>query len=438
MKIAPSYKKNLIYAALALLGFLLIIFINHFYANSNFRIDKSEIKYKFPPADKAASGSEIALLKEQLEKTTDATSRALAQAQLAQLYVTEAKKTSQEKLYTEAQSLAESSLKVIPKNKNAVLALSKVMSARHEFNTALTLLDELPGPGPKNEETAYLRAVDLMSLSKFDEAYESADYLTTVSPGIGTATLKALLLGQMGQDDLAFYYFKRALQLEDVGEDTQSVITRGQFATFLIKKGNYSDAILLCDSALEIQPANAYVKLVKAQAFNAQKKYSQAYELMSTAFSESKEPIYLLNMVISLKLLNRETDFKVLADEALKIYLSDIAQNRYGHLLDLAALYYVRGEFDKSSESILKDQQNRHNVRGDLMLAKIYIQTKKEKEARSIIEKQIAKGSTEPALFYLMQSILTGENSKTLKDLYSQRAKNSNPDFNPDLLLKIP
>ena len=425
-------------------AFSLLLFWFHAFslkAGPEFNLTESEIAYKFTITPVDTTQSEISNITQRITAQIKSPTSTQDLAELANLYISEAKKTGNSDYYSEAEKLAVKSLTLGPKDKSAKaakLAIVRVLTARHQFREALQTLEEFPEGSKNSPEVVYLRAIIHLALSDFSAAFNEANTLIKVKPDIGSATLKALVLSQLGQDDLAFHYFKKAVQLEDIGEQVQSVLTRAQFAQFLIKRGEYDKALLLCDSGLKIIPTNAYLKLVKAQAFNSQKKYKEAYELMSKAFAESKEPTYLLNMLFSLKLLKRETDFKILSDEVLKIYIKEAEQNSYGHLLDLASVYYILNDFEKSAKTVLLDQQNRNNLRGDLILAKALIKLNKTEKAREVLEAQIAKGSTEVSLFYLMTELLEGENNKKLRDLFTQRIAKNNSNFNLDLLFSIP
>ena len=407
----------------------------------NYKLNESELNYKFTITPSDTTSAEILNLKNKIESAKKSPTLAQELAELANLYISEAKKSGLSEYYNEAERLANQSLKLGPKEKSARsadLTLVKVLSARHQFSEALVKLEKISINSRNSPEIVYLRAIVHLALSEFSEALDDVNVLIKVKPDISSATLKALVLGQLGQDDLAFYYFKKALQLEDIGEQGQSVLTRAQFAQFLIKKGEYNQALHLCDSGLKIIPTNSYLKLVKAQAFNSQKKYLEAYDLLSKAFAESKEPTYLLNMLFSLKLLKRDSDFKVLSEQVLKIYEKEAEQNSYGHLLDLASVYYILNEFKKAEQTVILDQRNRSNLRGNLILAKALIKLKQTEQARDVLESQIAMGSTDVSLFYLMMDILEGENNKKLRDLYFQRTVKNNSNFNSELLFNIP
>ncbi len=405
---------------------------------SKWNLDADRIEFRFPPLEATISISETETLKKRLAESKDPNELSSLQAQLANVYVSTAKKTGQTELYSEAETLAISSLSLVSENPQATMALVKVLSARHEFGKALELLNSVNLNTKSSGDIIYLRALTFLALGRFDEAFTDAIALANQSPSLSTATLKALVYNHLGLDDLAFHYFSKALELEDIGEDAQAVLTRGQFAVFLIKKGNYTDAIRLTDAALKVIPNSAYVKLVKAQALNAQKKYVEAYALLTRAFADSKEPIYLLNMVFSLKLQKKSEDFNVLAQESIDIYKKEIKENLYGHLLDLASLYYVTENYKECIKTVLLDQQNRRNLRGDLLLAKSYIKQSKISDARDVLEKQIATGTTEVALYYLIKTILNEKTELSLIQLYDLKAEQNNPNYNMDLLFTLP
>ena len=303
--------------------------------------------------------------------------------------------------------------------------------------SALVRIEELFGSG-LSEDSASLRSSIYIALSQFPEALLQINYLLKIKPDIGSATLKALVLSHMGQDDMAFYYFKRALQIEDLNEELQSVFTRAQLAQFLIKKGNYNQAIDLCDAALKIVAINTFIKFVKAEALAAQKKYTMAYNLYENAFAQSKEPIYLLHMIFMTKILNKKSDFKILTDQALKIYQKDVQDNPYGHLLDLAELHYVMDNYKESLNVLLESRKLRKSLRSEVLLSKLLLKLNKPEQAKDILEAQIAAGSTDVSLFYLILDILKGDNNKELREIYTKKIKTNNSKFNSENLMVIP
>jgi len=424
---------------LVALGVILSVGIYVFKSNPQaYKISASEIEYKFESAN-STQQSEFDFVKKKVESTGNPD--LLDLASLADLYVTEAKKTGNTAYYDKAEKLAQSILKQSLNQaiqlKSAHLTMVNVMTARHQFKEALEKLDKIFGV-QMSEDTAYPKALIYLALNKFDDAFAQINFLIKAKPSMATATLKALVLSHVGQDDLAFHYFKRAIQLEDINENSQSVLTRGQFATFLIKKGQYADAIKICDTALKIIPANNFIKHVKAQAYNAQKDYEKAYQLLSAAFAESKDPVYLLQMVYSLKLLNKENDFNILTNQAIAIFKTEVELKNYGHLADLAGLYYVMGDDQNAIRTVMLDQESKKTLRTDLILAKALIRTKKTEQARDIVEGQIAKNSTDASLDYLMVEILNGNSNKNLREIYLSRAKAKNNKFNLDQMMKIP
>jgi tetratricopeptide (TPR) repeat protein len=429
-----------IYKIFFSLGLLAAIIIAFYILNfpKKFKLSEADLAYKFELSNTTKQNEfEIARNKVLTEKLPNLADVLL----LAELYVSEAKKTGNNNYYNEADKLALSAEKTAPKGSplyhQALNVRASVMIARHQFAEALVMIDRSDAAA-KSPETSSLKILIYLAQNNFEAAFSEVNYLIKANPSMGSATLKALTLSHLGQDDLAFHYFKRALQIEDIGEESQSVITRAQFAQFLIKKGRYDDAIKLCDIALGIIPTNAFAKHVKASALNAKKKYQQAYVLLNEAFAQTKDPAYLLQMVYSLKLLDKTNDFNILSAEAIKIFKTEIEQKSYGHLADLAALYYITGDYTNSIKIISQDQQTKKTLRTDLLLAKNLIQTKKLEAARDLLESQIAKNTTDVTVYYLMLEMLTENHNKNLRKIYLARARLNNENFNQDMLMKIP
>ena len=165
--------------------------------------------------------------------------------------------------------------------------------------------------------------------------------------------------------------------------------------------------------------------------------FISAERLMS--FRERMFTTFLLHMLNALKLINKSfANFNTLANEVQAVYQNELGSNNYGHLADLATLQYLLGDYQKTIETILIDRKSKRTLRADLLLVKALIQLKKVEEARDILEEQIARGSTDASLDYLMLEVLPGDYNSNLRELYLSKAKRVNPNFNSDLLFKVP
>ena len=399
-----------------------------------FKLQLSELNYKFQPAV-FVRNPEIAILQQRIAQNEGSSDIELAA--LAELFIAEAKRSGSTDYYAQAETLAKSALNVNNKNKTAHTVLIKIMIARHQFQDALTKVNNLFSDA-LTTDSASLRAAIYMAVGRLPEALTQINFLVRAKPDLGSATLKALVLAQMGQDDLALHYFQRAIKIEDLNEELQSVFTRGQLAQLLIKKGNASQAIQLCDVALKIVPEHPFLLYVKAQAYVSQKNYKQAFALFQTAFAQSKEPVYLLNMVFVTKIMKNDADFKILSQQALTIYESESDSDSYGHLIDLAELHYVMGNFEKALLVLRKNEKLRKTFRSEVALAKTLMMLDKFEDARDIIEAQIAIGATDVSVYYLMLDLAKGDHNDRLRKALLDRIRIHNPKFNAEILMIIP
>ena len=399
-----------------------------------FKLQLSELNYKFQPAA-FVRNPEIAILQQRIAQNEGSSDIELAA--LAELFIAEAKRSGSTDYYAQAETLAKSALNVNNKNKTAHTVLIKIMIARHQFQDALTKVNNLFSDA-LTTDSASLRAAIYMAVGRLPEALTQINFLVRAKPDLGSATLKALVLAQMGQDDLALHYFQRAIKIEDLNEELQSVFTRGQLAQLLIKKGNASQAIQLCDVALKIVPEHPFLLYVKAQAYVSQKNYKQAFALFQTAFAQSKEPVYLLNMVFVTKIMKNDADFKILSQQALTIYESESDSDSYGHLIDLAELHYVMGNFEKALLVLRKNEKLRKTFRSEVALAKTLMMLDKFEDARDIIEAQIAIGATDVSVYYLMLDLAKGDLNDRLRKALLDRIRIHNPKFNAEILMIIP
>lgn len=418
----------------ALFFFLAGYYLKSESPRSKFNLELQDLKYKFPNQN-ATLASELTIYQERFNLLTNPSD--LDYSTLAELHIGSAKRNGSSTSYDTAEKLAQSSLKLNQRNKVAHVVLIKVLIARHQFQEALLKIDEIFG-AEISAESAGLRSMVHLALGNYQRALVEINQLIKLKPDLGSATLKALALGHVGQDELAKHYFLRALQIEDLNEELQSTYTRGQLAQLLNKKGHYKQALALCDLALEISPKNPFIFFVKAESLIAQKDYHQARTLLQDAFIASKDPVYLLHMIFIAKILKKENDFKALSERALKIYETEVESNQYGHLADLASLYYVMGDFEKSHTLLQRNRKIRMTLKAEIALAKNLIQLKKPETAREIVEAQILIGATDVSLFYLMLDLLKGDHNENLRRIYQQKIKANNSRFNSDILMVIP
>jgi tetratricopeptide (TPR) repeat protein len=401
-------------------------------------LSEADYQYKFQQALNDNLEAEFIELQKKEKLHSNSPDHAIELAQLANLYIAKAKRYSKAEYYDQAQTITQKSLSLLPQNKPALLSQSKIFAARHQFGDALRTLDLLTQSHPEDSESAYLKAVNYLAIGNYAEALKKINTTLNQKPDLASATLKAVILSHIGQDDLAFYYFKKSLFIEDIGEEFQSTITRGQFAQFMAKKGEYQLAHQICDAGLKINPDSPYLKSVKAQILIQQKSYSAANKLAEQAFSTSKDPLHLLTLIYTLKILKQEDSVETLSQQLKKTLTEDLEKNEYGHLIDLSAVYFLQGNYDLSEKTLLQDSKNRKNSKANLMLAKIYYLQNKLQLSKELCEEEVLKGTTESAFYYLMSDILKQQKNFELSETYLNLAKKLNKNFNYEILYQVP
>lgn len=426
------------YAYLSVLLFLILVAFlaisNRPFLSPTYNLSASDFEYKYEQAISDNLEAEFLQLQKNETKISDAKNT----AQLANLYVAKAKRSGNSEYYDQAEVLAKKSLSLKPENKLAVLVQSKIFAARHQFSDAIKTLDLAAGAQSSDPESAYLKSVSFLGLGDYSEALKSINITLNQKPDLASATLKAVILSQIGQDDLAFYYFKKSLAIEDIGEEFQSTITRGQFAQFLTKKGQHQLAHEVCDSGFKINPSSSYLKFIKTQILIQQKKYTLANKYIEEAFASSKDPLHLLSLLVSLKTLNQTENLKVLSAGLINSLSEELKKNEYGHLVDLASVHYLLGEYEISEKILLEDVKNRKSSRANLILAKIYYLQNKFDKAKEKSEEEIFNGTTEAAFYFLMSDVLNQQKNKDLSLTYLNLAKRYNSNFNSEIMYQIP
>ena len=184
--------------------------------STRYRLSTKDVEYKYQNAITNSTEKELNDLKAKVDDNSHPDDSADNLARLSEIYISEAKRTNNLDFYSKAEEIAEKSLKLQPLNKVAMLSVAKILMARHQFHEAISTIDKIPEKHKKSPEAIYLKAVSYIALGLFNEALEQSNLLSATEPSLSSATLKALIMSYLGQDDLAFYYFKRAIEIEDI------------------------------------------------------------------------------------------------------------------------------------------------------------------------------------------------------------------------------
>jgi tetratricopeptide (TPR) repeat protein len=192
----------------------------------------------------------------------------LERTALAQTYLKLAKATGDTHWYLQAEQAAQLSRSQLPfNNTGATLVLAKVAEAKHDFQTSVTLAQEVLATEPQNETALGLLVTSYLAQGKLAQAELIATQLVEQIPTLGTYTLSALVTTARGKDELAAQQFQSAIAAEEPGEQGSSAYVRIVYGRFLMERHQLGQARTLLKEAQRIAPQDpaALVSLAKLE-----------------------------------------------------------------------------------------------------------------------------------------------------------------------------
>jgi tetratricopeptide (TPR) repeat protein len=258
-------------------------------------------------------------------------------ADLAALYVKQAKLTGDVTWYDKAEAMAKESLKASPvSNPRAKLALSETYEKRHLFAQSLQLAKEVLAELPSHPEALEAYATVNLAVGEIDEAIRAADLVVAIRPVSPYLTLKALTLNARGRDAEAEYYFRKAIEVEETTDPQGAAYTRTVYARFLITKGRYEQARTLLNEALTIVPRLPLALGVSTDLYLKQKQWDKAAAEAFEAFAASPQVSSLRKISRAKKMQGDERGAEDAMREAHALALKEIKSGVHAHPLELA------------------------------------------------------------------------------------------------------
>jgi tetratricopeptide (TPR) repeat protein len=331
-----------------------------------------EAPYRYPFYDSLAAGDrnptarlqqEMAVYQEQMQRYPD---RALGQASLATAYFKMARLTGEGSWYLLAEQTAQQSLgKLAVDNTEALSVLARVTEARHDFDGALRLAQQLPP-----QEALPIRVSANLALGHLSEASQASEALVDQTLSQSAFTLQALVQTAQGKDREALQSFDYALEVEEVGELSNSARTRTLLGRFYYERGELQKANDLYKEALQILPNDRQALLNQGQLALRQDQpqvaeqiYQQLAGLTSGGASTVFEPLILRGRAQVAVQQGKQTEAEALWAEAETLLRqsfvgdannasSDSSSNSFDHRRDLARLLLERGRAEDIPEAV--------------------------------------------------------------------------------------
>ncbi|MEL6139487.1 MAG: tetratricopeptide repeat protein, partial [Cyanobacteria bacterium J06628_6] len=256
------------------------------------RLPPSPYDYPFSPTRDASITTqltqEVTFYKARIQQNPE---DGLNQAALATTYLRLARATGSDNWYLLAEQTAQQSLANLPyNNTGALLTQAKIAEARHDFDRAIELGQQVLEISSLQEDALAILITSHLAKGNLTEASQLVEQLVSRVPTQNAHTLRALVYMARGQDDQAIASFQSALSVEEPGEVGSSVRTRTLMGRFYAGRGERVAAKQLYQEALAILPRSPQPLIYLAQLEARSGRYRAAERLYNQVFSSQDYP----------------------------------------------------------------------------------------------------------------------------------------------------
>lgn len=400
-------------------------------------------RYHFPETLKGAATLKQALQQEiafYQKRLSLAPQSSLDRAGLAASYLKMARATGAGSWYLMAEQEAKRSLAGLPfHNSTAVIVMARVAEARHDFPTALRLIQ----PVSDSEDAIAISVTTHLAMGKLDQAAQAAEALVNRLPNLGSLTLRALVREAQGRDAEALQDFQQALAAEEPGEVGSSAKTRTLLGRFYSKRGKLIQAQALYEEALRLIPRYPLALVLLAELETRQGKYQEAAEHYSQVIVYSQGAATVFDHIVDrgqARLRALQGDAKGAKEwqekaEALLRQQTGVANlnGGFGHRRELARLLLERGHPQDVAEALALMQEE-VKIRRDALsldtLAWAMSSSGRWAEAQAVLGEALHQGVRDAGMFYRAGTIELALGNEEQSKAYFQQALDIDPSFN--------
>ena len=315
----------------------------------------------------------------------------IAYNRLANAYIRQARVTGDPSWYILAEQNAKSSLYQSPVNNySALLSLSSINMAKHEFNEARKNAKEL-----LNDSSTKLEALGIIfdanyavgdlpackknieeinkakiEIYKVDKAIvKPEDFIDMVN-----SIRQALLEYSQGNLKESEKFFLKAIKDSIYSQGEPKAWVYNLYANFLIKNGRIDEAKQNIQFALNYVPNYTAALMQKAQLAKQENQWQDVNNILNEINNRITRSDVLLKLAESEKNLNHQEKYSELIKKAKKLLDDESADGGFGHRRDYIKL--LLDENTKSSLSLaLKKAQSEKKLRKDLDTLNIVAET---------------------------------------------------------------
>ncbi len=395
--------------------------------------------YPFSPPDNTdITGQleqELAFHKNRIRQTPD---DGLSQAALASTYLKLARATGDANWYLLAEQAAQQSLQKLPfNNEGAHIVQAKVAEARHDFDRAILLANQVLENKSYSEPAQSILITAHLGKGNLTEAKTIADSLVQQIPTLGSLTLRGLVHVAQGQDTLAIQDFETALNAEEPQEEGSSALTRTLMGRFYASRGESQTAQQLYQEALDILPRYPLALVHMANLKTRQGEYRAAKKLYSKVFTSQDyanvwDHVALQGMAQVAKLQGNRSEAQKLWQQAETQFRQHQDLDTFGHRRALAQLLLDRGEPADLPEALAlmeADLAVRQDAETLDTYARVLIQLGRWQEAQQVLQTALEQGTRNAVIFYRAGLVEQQLGNESAAGEYFEAAQTVDPTF---------
>ncbi|MEO0757773.1 MAG: tetratricopeptide repeat protein [Cyanobacteria bacterium J06648_16] len=404
------------------------------------RLTPSPYDYPFSPTRDASITTqltqEVTFYKARIQQNPE---DGLNQAALATTYLRLARATGSDNWYLLAEQTAQQSLANLPyNNTGALLTQAKIAEARHDFDRAIELGQQVLEISSLQEDALAILITSHLAKGNLTEASQLVEQLVSRVPTQNAHTLRALVYMARGQDDQAIVSFQSALSVEEPGEVGSSVRTRTLMGRFYAGRGERVAAKQLYQEALAILPRSPQPLIYLAQLEAQSGRYRAAERLYNQVFSSQAYPNVwdhvALQGLAGVKQLQGDTAAaKQLWQQAEALFRQHEDLNTFGHRRELARLLLSRGQAADLPEALAlmeADLQARRDAETLDTYAWVLTRLGRYEDAQAVLSEALKTGVRNARITHRAALVETALGNPNQASRYTQQAQAIDPTSN--------
>lgn len=330
----------------------------------------------------------IAFYTDRVQKNPDGF---LDRAALAGLYLQKAR--HEPAYFLLAEKEAALSLQSLP-NPEAKLVLAAVAEARHDFERALALTDQVLAQEPANADAMAQKITILLALGDLQGAARLADPLLAAAPGSAARNMRAQVLLARGDTAGAEAELRAALADEQPGEARTAARTRALLGRALALQGQDS-APAAFQAALEVDPEEP-LALSGLAALREDTDPAAAEALYRRL--ESRTEAAGIDLARVLAKTGRAAQAEAQLERTEAALRRTLQDGGTGHKRDLARLLLVRGEVPDALDLLEEELAVRRDAGTLRLLAEARRRADRPAEALKALLEALERGYRSPGL----------------------------------------